>query len=190
MILTDREIHTKIASNELKIDPFDPTQVQPNSIDVRLGNHFVIYHESTTPINPYDESSIIGDTTEITSDIIILMPDDFVLARTLEYVQLPDNIVAQLDGKSSVARLGIEVHQTAGWIDSGFYGTITFEIKNVNRRPIKLYAGMPIGQLVFFETRPSEIPYNKRPGAKYNGQVNATVSKYNLNKIPRPFRAW
>lgn len=106
----------------------------------------------------------------------------FLLAETHECITLPDNIVATIEGKSSIARLGIALHQTGGWIDAGFCGTITLEISNANRRPVRLYAGMPIGQLVFYTTERAEKPYGSKGGdAKYLNQRQATLSRYHKN---------
>ena len=186
MLLVDWQINEYVETGIIQIDPYDPEMVQPNSIDIRLGNDFVVYRQSDNIIDPYDRESIDAGTDRVMADEIILNPNDFVLARTVEVVRLPETIVADLKGKSSLARLGIEVHQTAGWIDAGFYGTITLELKNVNVRPVNLYAGMTIGQITFTETESVAVPYNRRPGAKYNGQIAATPSRYFENKSVAP----
>jgi len=186
MLLVDWQINEYVETGIIQIDPYDPEMVQPNSIDIRLGNDFVVYRQSDNIIDPYNRESIDAGTDRVMADEIILNPNDFVLARTVEVVRLPETIVADLKGKSSLARLGIEVHQTAGWIDAGFYGTITLELKNVNVRPVHLYAGMTIGQIAFTETKPVAVPYNQRPGAKYNGQIAATPSRYFENKSTIP----
>ena len=186
MLLVDWQIKQYLDAGVITIDPYDPALVQPNSIDVRLGNNFVIYQKSDTIIDPYDRESIVDHTQTIVADDIVVGPDDFVLARTIEFIRLPKTIVADLKGKSSLARLGIEVHQTAGWIDAGFSGTITLELKNANVRPVRLYAGMTIGQIAFNETEPVDTPYDRRVGAKYNGQIAATPSRYFENRSVPP----
>ncbi len=123
-----------------------------------------------------------ADVGETHADSFVLVPGQFVLAETLEIIGLPDNIVATIEGKSSIARLGVTLHQTGGWIDAGFRGTITLEMANVNARPVKVYAGMPIGQLVFYTTERAENPYDKKADAKYLDQRQATLSRYPGNK--------
>jgi len=120
--------------------------VQPNSVDIRLGNHFVWYKPGVSVIDPYNQQSVTADVEETHADFFILNPGQFILAETLERIELPDNIVATIEGKSSIARLGVTLHQTGGWINAGFRGTITLEMANVNSRPVKVYAGMPIGR--------------------------------------------
>jgi len=183
MILVDWQIIDRIERGYIKIDPFDPELVQPNSIDIRLGNHFVWYTPGPDVIDPYDRDSVTTDTEGIFSDDITLDPGKFVLAETYEILTLPDNVVASIEGKSSIARLGIELHQTGGWIDAGFSGSITLEMCNVNQRPVKMHAGMPIGQLVFYTTERAACPYNFKKDAKYLNQREATLSKYYENSI-------
>jgi dCTP deaminase len=182
MILVDWQIRDRIERGFIKIDPFDPSLIQPNSIDIRLGNHFVWYTKSNNVIDPYDSETVKSGVKEQTSDSFVIRPGAFVLARTLETIGLPDNIVATIEGKSSIARLGITLHQTGGWIDAGFSGTITLEMCNVNMRPVRVYAGMPIGQLVFYTTERAEFPYFKKADAKYLNQKQATLSRYHENK--------
>lgn len=181
MILVDWEILDRINRGHLKVEPFDPKMVQPNSLDIRLGNHFLWYNEGDEVIDPYDKASIRANITEVQSNSVVIPPGLFILAETLERIELPDNIVAAIEGKSSVARLGVELHQTGGWIDAGFRGTITLEMCNVNQRPVRIYAGMPIGQLVFYTTERAERPYNLKDDAKYLNQRQATLSRYYEN---------
>ena len=153
MILVDWQLLDRIARGYIKIDPYDPKLVQPNSLDIRLGNHFVWYEQSSEVIDPYNPDSVSSHVGEVHADTFILNPGQFVLAETLECIELPDNIVATIEGKSSIARLGVTLHQTGGWIDAGFRGTITLEMANVNSRPVKF---MPACRLVsWFFTRPS-----------------------------------
>ena len=182
MILVDWQLLDRIARGYIKIDPYDPKMVQPNSLDIRLGNHFVWYKEGSGVIDPYNEESITAEVEEVHAESFVLQPSQFVLAETLECIGLPDNIVATIEGKSSIARLGVALHQTGGWIDAGFRGTITLEMCNVNTRPVKVYAGMPIGQLVFYTTERAERPYNKKGDAKYLDQRQATLSRYHKNR--------
>lgn len=181
MILVDWQITDRIKRGFIEIDPFDPALVQPNSLDIRLGNHFVWYVEGEEVIDPYDAGTITSNVQEMRASSVVLPPGLFILAETLETVGLPDNIVASIEGKSSIARLGVELHQTGGWIDAGFNGTITLEMCNVNQRPVKIYAGMPIGQLVFYTTERAERPYNVKTDAKYQNQHQATLSRYHEN---------
>jgi dCTP deaminase len=181
MILVDWQIRDRIARGFITVDPYDPVYVQPNSLDIRLGNHFVWYEEGEELIDPYDHESISANVNEIRESFIDIAPGRFLLAETMECISLPDDIVATIEGKSSIARLGIALHQTGGWIDAGFCGTITLEISNANQRPVRLYAGMPIGQLVFYTTERAQHPYGAKSDAKYMGQRQATLSRYHKN---------
>ncbi|HUU74656.1 MAG TPA: dCTP deaminase [Methanoregulaceae archaeon] len=181
MILVDWQILDRVERGYLRIEPFDPALVQPNSLDIRLGNHFLWYEEGDEVIDPYNQETVSAKTRDMHAESVVLKPGQFMLAETLEVVELPDNIVASIEGKSSIARLGIELHQTGGWIDAGFRGSITLEMCNVNQRPVKMYAGMPVGQLVFYTTERVEKPYNKKADAKYMDQRQATLSRYHEN---------
>ncbi len=182
MILVDWQIHDRIDRGYISVDPFDPNLIQPNSLDIRLGDHFVWYEEGDDIIDPFHQESVLTKTKELTCDSVVLIPGKFVLAETMEVIGLPDNIVASIEGKSSIARLGIELHQTGGWIDAGFSGSITLEMCNVNQRPVRMYAGMAIGQLVFYTTERAACPYNSKGDAKYMNQRQATLSRYYANK--------
>jgi len=182
MILVDWQIRDRIGRGFISIDPYDPKLVQPNSLDIRLGSHFVWYKPGDSVIDPYDQETVTSEVGETHAETFVLQPGQFVLAETLECIGLPDNIVATIEGKSSIARLGVTLHQTGGWIDAGFRGTITLEMANVNSRPVKVYAGMPIGQLVFYSTERAEFPYFKKADAKYLDQRQATLSQYHENK--------
>ena len=182
MILVDWQLRDRIGRGSIKIDPYDPTLVQPNSLDIRLGSHFVWYKPGDGVIDPYNQETVTSEVEETHAETFVLQPGQFVLAETLECIGLPDNIVATIEGKSSIARLGVTLHQTGGWIDAGFRGTITLEMANVNSRPVKVHAGMPIGQLVFYTTERAEFPYFKKADAKYLDQRQATLSRYHENK--------
>ncbi len=182
MILVDWQLHDRIKRGFIKIEPFNEAFIQPNSVDIRLGDHFVWYDESDEIIDPYDKASIESHYNEKRAEYIDIPPGMFLLAETLETITLPEDIVATIEGKSSIARLGITLHQTGGWIDAGFSGTITLEICNANQRPVRLHAGMPIGQLVFYTTEKAEKPYGAKGDAKYLNQKNATLSRYHENR--------
>ncbi len=132
MILVDWQIEDRIRRGYIRVDPYDPALIQPNSLDIRLGSHFVWYVPGDIVIDPYERESVCADVEEVVADSIVLAPGQFLLAKTLEAIELPDDVVASIEGKSSIARLGIELHQTGGWIDAGFQGTITLEMCNVN----------------------------------------------------------
>jgi dCTP deaminase len=150
-----------------------------------LGNNFAIYDVKSfnEPIDPYDRESTEYGLTKFTAEKVVLQKNSFLLAETMERIELSDSVCATIEGKSSLARLGITVHQTGGWIDCGFRGTITLEMTNENMRPVALYAGMPIAQLVFYRTEHAEVPYSKKVDAKYFDQSGATGSRYYENKV-------
>jgi dCTP deaminase len=184
-ILVDHEIRDEIASGKLILDPFDAGLIQPNSYDVRLANKFSWHEPSEAVIDPYVAESVLANLTEVEQDSIVVKPGHFVLGATLEKVCLPRDIVGQLTGKSSLARLGVMVHVTAGFIDAGFShppAQITLEIVNVGNRPVRLHAGMAIGQMVFTRTAECLVAYNEKSSAKYNGQQPAAHSRYYLNR--------
>lgn len=183
MLLVDWQIKEKIQNGCIGVSPFDESQIQPNSLDVKLGNRFSWYTNYREVINPYSEKSVNEGMMSATSDQMEIQQHDFFLAETVERITLPDNVVASIEGKSSLARLGITIHQTGGWIDAGFSGTITLEIANLNPRPVLLCAGMPIGQIVFYETESAEVPYDKKPGAKYQNQTGPVASRFYKNQI-------
>ncbi|MBA4077863.1 MAG: dCTP deaminase [Cyanobacteria bacterium PR.023] len=183
-IMVDREIREEIASGKLIIEPFEDRLIQPNSYDVRLSDRFSWHVAGEEVIDPYESQSILEGVKQVTAESIVIKPYEFILGATLEAVCLPDDIVGQLTGKSSLARLGVMVHVTAGFIDAGFShppAQITLEILNVGNRPVRLHAGMSIGQMVFTRTAFCDLPYHRKPGAKYNGQAAAAHSKYYLN---------
>jgi len=182
VILVDWQIEEAISSGRIKVEPFDEVNVQPNSLDVHLSNSFGVYKKSVEPIKPYDEESVLKDLKTFEQDQVWVMPGQFMLAETKEYIELPDNVCCTIEGKSSLARLGLAIHQTGGWVDAGFCGTLTLEMTNVMCKPIELYAGMPIAQLVFFEVEYAKVPYRVKPNAKYNGQKGAQPSRFYRNE--------
>ena len=170
MILSDRTILKMLDEKSLVINPVTKEQIQPASVDIRLGNTFSVVDD--TPSNIITLESQINYKT-ITTDTYLIMPGEFVLATTMEYFELPDNLTAFVEGRSSLGRMGLFI-QNAGWIDPGFKGEITLELYNANRCAIELKAGRRVGQLVFAEMDALAInPYN----GKYQGQMGATGSR-------------
>lgn len=178
-MLTDSKIISLSLNNKL-ISPFSDTLVQPHSYDVTLGGEFIIFKScKSEEVFDIKTSDIKDFSKTIKSDEITLQPNDFILGVTVEYFTLPTNITALVNGKSSIGRLGLLIHD-AGFVDAGFSGTITLEIKNLNSFPIKLYKGMKIAQLTFFEVEEPIAHYGER-GNHYKGQIKVTNS--NLDKI-------
>lgn len=184
MILSDRDLKLKLARGEIKILPApDPeVQIQPASIDLRLGYDFQTFnHTQQALIDPADPASFAQLTNSVhlqDSERFIVHPGEFVLATTLEHVEIPDDLVARLEGRSSIGRLGIVIHSTAGYIDPGFKGTITLEISNLGRIAVALYPGMRICQIAFEEmSSPVSENYATKRTAKYQGQQTTTVSR-------------
>jgi dCTP deaminase len=170
MILSDRTILKMLDEKSLVINPVTKEQIQPASVDIRLGNTFSVVDD--TPSNIITLESQISYKT-ITTDTYLIMPGEFVLATTMEYFELPDNLTAFVEGRSSLGRMGLFI-QNAGWVDPGFKGEITLELYNANRCAIELKAGRRVGQLVFAEMdSPAINPYN----GKYQGQMGATGSR-------------
>lgn len=170
MILSDKTIIKMLDEKSLVINPVTKEQIQPASVDIRLGNTFSVVDD--TPSNIITLESKISYKT-ITTDTYLIMPGEFVLATTMEYFELPDNLTAFVEGRSSLGRMGLFI-QNAGWVDPGFKGEITLELYNANRCAIELKAGRRVGQLVFAEMdAPAINPYN----GKYQGQMGATGSR-------------
>lgn len=182
MILSDRDLKAEIEAGRLVIEPFDVTAVQPSSVDLRVGHQFRVFHNARYPY--IDVRKPLEDLTELVEasehEPFILHPGEFVLGSTLETVTLPDDLVARLEGKSSLGRLGLLIHSTAGFVDCGFSGQLTLELSNVANLPITIYPGMRIGQLCVFRlSSPAEKPYGSREiGSKYHGQTGPTPSRY------------
>ena len=181
-VLSDGTIRRLVEEKRIVIDPWDPELVQPASVDLRLGDSFRVFHNHrTAAIDLRDPPRNLTEEVVIGAEVpFAIHPGEFVLGRTQEYVELPDDIVARIEGKSSLRRLGLIVHATAGFVDPGFRGTLTLEITNLTRVPIKLYAGLPIAQLSFMALdAPAERPYGSEAlGSHYQGQVAATESRY------------
>jgi dCTP deaminase len=181
-VLSDATIRELIENGRIVIDPFDPAMIQPASIDIRLGKSFRVFHNHR--IQSIDLAEPPGDLTEhveIEDDgEFVIHPGEFVLGRTHELVAIPDDVVCRIEGRSSIGRLGLVVHATAGFVDPGFRGTLTLEITNFNSVPIVLRPGLSICQLSFMTLdRPAERPYGHPDlGSHYHGQIDATESRY------------
>jgi len=179
-VLADGDIRTALQEGRIRIDPFDPDCLQPSSVDLHLDREFRVFHNHRYPlIDPRTEQPELTELTTIDGDApFILHPGEFVLGQTLEWVELPDDIASRLDGKSSLGRLGLLIHSTAGYVDPGWKGNLTLELSNVAKLPIALYFGMRIGQISFFAmSSPVERPYgSKGLGSRYQGQSIPTAS--------------
>ena len=185
MLLSDRDIRSEIAAGRVAVEPFSEQMVQPSSLDVRLDKYFRVFENHRYPhIDPAEEQPDLTRMVEATStEAFILHPGEFVLASTYEVVTLPDDIAGRLEGKSSLGRLGLLTHSTAGFIDPGFSGHVTLELSNVATLPIKLWPGMKIGQLCLFRlSSAAEHPYGSaKYGSRYQGQRGPTPSRSFLN---------
>ena len=185
MLLSDRDIAAEIKSGRVKVEPFDPKMIQPSSVDVRLDRFFRVFENHRYEvIDPsVEQSELTREVAVAPDDFFILHPGEFVLASTYEVITLPDDIAGRLEGKSSLGRLGLLTHSTAGFIDPGFSGHITLELSNVANLPVKLYPGMKIGQLCLIKLSSSaEHPYGSALyGSRYQGQRGPTPSKSWLN---------
>ncbi|MEV6240670.1 dCTP deaminase [Lentzea sp. NPDC051838] len=185
MLLSDQDLRKEVESGRLLLDPFDVEMVQPSSIDVRLDRFFRVFNNTKyTHIDPsmqQDELTSLVETQD--GEPFVLHPGEFVLGSTYEMVTLPDDLAGRLEGKSSLGRLGLLTHSTAGFIDPGFSGHITLELSNVANLPITLHPGMKIGQLCLFKlSSPAEHPYgSKQAGSRYQGQRGPTPSRAYLN---------
>jgi dCTP deaminase len=185
MVLSDRTIKAEVAAGRLIFDPYDESLVQPSSVDMRVDRQFRVFHNARYPF--IDVKQPMDGLTELVTvkgeEPFILHPGEFVLGQTLERVSLPDDLVARLEGKSSLGRLGLLIHSTAGFVDAGFEGNLTLELSNVANLPITIYHGMPIGQISFMRMDgPVERPYGAREaGSKYQGQAEPTPSRFYRN---------
>lgn len=181
MLLSDRDILAQVDAGRVRLDPWDPAMVQPSSVDVRLDRFFRLFDNHKYPvIDPAQEQPELTRLVEaVGEESFVLHPGEFVLGSTLEQVTLPDDIAARVEGKSSLGRLGLLTHATAGFVDPGFTGHVTLELSNVATLPIVLYPGMKIGQLCFFQlSSPAEHPYGSQArGSHYQGQRGPTASR-------------
>ncbi len=185
MLLSDRDIKAELGSGRIALEPFEPEMVQPSSVDVRLDRFFRLFDNHKYPfIDPAVDQPELTRFVEVDADQpFILHPGEFVLGSTFELVSLPDDVAARLEGKSSLGRLGLLTHSTAGFIDPGFSGHVTLELSNVATLPIKLWPGMKIGQMCFFRlSSAAEKPYGSAEYAsRYQGQRGPTASRSYLN---------
>jgi dCTP deaminase len=182
VLLSDKDIRAEIEAQRVVLDPYDADMIQPSSIDVRLDKFFRLFDNHKYPyIDPAEEQPELTRLVEVTDEEagFVLHPGEFVLGSTLETVSLPDDLAARVEGKSSLGRLGLMTHATAGFVDPGFSGHVTLELSNVATLPIMLYPGMKIGQLCFFRlSSPAEHPYGSdRYGSHYQGQRGPTASR-------------
>jgi dCTP deaminase len=182
MVLSDATIARLLAEGRIEIDPYDAALLQPSSVDVRVDRFFRVFHNNRYPfIDVKVEQAELTELVEVDGDHpFVLHPGEFVLGSTLERVRLPDDLVARLEGKSSLGRLGLLIHSTAGFIDPGWDGHVTLELSNVANLPITIYPGMKIGQISFMQlTEPAATPYGSGAlGSKYKGQRGPTASRY------------
>jgi dCTP deaminase len=182
VILSDRSLREAIEAGRIVVDPFDPATIQPSSIDVRVDRLFRVFRNHTAGvIDVKQDLRELTELVEIGEDgVFILHPGEFVLGSTLERVAVPDDLVARIEGKSSLGRLGLLIHSTAGFIDAGFDGHVTLELANVASLPITIYPGMKIGQISFMQmTTAADQPYGRgASGSKYQGQRGPTPSRY------------
>jgi dCTP deaminase len=180
--LSDRDIRSALQAGRIRIDPYDANCLQPSSVDLHLDGDFRVFRNNRYPF--IDVRAPQPDLTELVSidedQPFILHPTEFVLGQTLEWVELPDDLVGLLNGKSSLGRLGLLIHSTAGYVDPGWKGNLTLELSNVANLPIALYRGMKIGQISFDRmSSPVERPYGSRElGSKYQGQSTPTESQF------------
>ncbi len=181
MLLSDRDIRAEIDKGRVVLEPYDEAMIQPSSVDIRLDRYFRVFENHRYPhIDPAEDQPELTRMVEPDRDEpFILHPGEFVLGSTYEVVTLPDDVAARLEGKSSLGRLGLLTHSTAGFIDPGFSGHVTLELSNVATLPIKLWPGMKIGQLCFFKlSSPAEHPYgSEKYGSRYQGQRGPTPSR-------------
>ena len=198
MILSDKDVRERLKRGDLKIEPLEDHQIGPASVDIKLGSAFRVFklsdHTVIDPLNYQDDfkkevslgSGVTMKRHEYTDlyegfskeKPFVLHPHDFVLGSSIERFEFPDDLGGKLEGRSSLGRIGLVIHSTAGWFDPGFQGTCTLEITNIGKIPIKLYPGMRVGQMVFEQmTSKSENPYNLRDQSKYSGQMEPTESR-------------
>ncbi|OYO11866.1 dCTP deaminase [Enemella evansiae] len=185
MLLSDRDIRARVDAGDIALAPWEPEMVQPSSVDVRLDRMFRVFENHRYPhIDPAEDQPELTRLVEPSGDDpFILHPGEFVLGSTFEVVTLPNDVAARLEGKSSLGRLGLLTHSTAGFIDPGFSGHVTLELSNMATLPIKLWPGMKIGQLCFFQlSSAAEHPYGSQAyGSRYQGQRGPTPSRSHLN---------
>ena len=185
MILSDHTIREQLEAGRIVIDPFDPACVQPSSVDLHVDAEFRVFRNNRYPFIDVKQAQDLTELVEVKPDEpFILHPGEFVLGSTLERVAIPDDLVARLEGKSSLGRLGLLIHSTAGYVDPGWDGYLTLELSNVANLPITIYPGMKIGQISFFRlTTAADTPYGGA-GSKYQGQRGPTASRIHEEFTP------
>jgi dCTP deaminase len=192
VLLSDRDIRTQMDTGRVVLEPYDPAMIQPASIDVRLDRYFRLFDNHRYPvIDPAQDQPELTRLVDVgPDDALVLHPGEFVLGATYERVTLPDDIAARLEGKSSLGRLGLLTHSTAGFIDPGFTGHVTLELSNTATMPIMLWPGMKIGQLCFFQlSSAAERPYGAgATGSRYQGQRGPTASRSHVGFHRTPVR--
>lgn len=185
VLLSDHDIRAELESGRVRLDPYEPAMIQPSSIDVRLDKYFRLFdNHRYAVIDPAMEQPELTRLVEVpTGEPLVLHPGEFVLGSTYEQVTLPDDVAARLEGKSSLGRLGLLTHSTAGFVDPGFTGHVTLELSNVATLPIQLWPGMKVGQLCFFRlSSPADQPYGAgASGSRYQGQRGPTASRSWMN---------
>ena len=185
VLLSDHDIRAELESGRVRLDPYEPAMIQPSSIDVRLDKYFRLFdNHRYAVIDPALEQPELTRLVEVPSgESLVLHPGEFVLGSTYEAVTLPDDVAARLEGKSSLGRLGLLTHSTAGFVDPGFTGHVTLELSNVATLPIQLWPGMKVGQLCFFRlSSPADQPYGAgASGSRYQGQRGPTASRSWMN---------
>ena len=185
MLLSDRDIRSCVDSGRVRLEPWDPQMIQPSSVDVHLDRFFRLFNNHKYPvIDPAADQPELTRLVDVSAEgSLILHPGEFVLGSTYEKVTLADDVAARLEGKSSLGRLGLLTHSTAGFIDPGFSGHVTLELSNTATLPIALYPGMKVGQLCFFQlSSAAEKPYGSgASGSRYQGQRGPTASRSHLN---------
>jgi len=185
VLLSDHDIRAELESGRVRLDPYEPAMIQPSSIDVRLDKYFRLFdNHRYAVIDPALEQPELTRLVEVpTGEPLVLHPGEFVLGSTYEAVTLPDDVAARLEGKSSLGRLGLLTHSTAGFVDPGFTGHVTLELSNVATLPIQLWPGMKVGQLCFFRlSSPADQPYGAgASGSRYQGQRGPTASRSWMN---------
>ena len=191
MVLSDHTIREELRSGRLVIKPTDESLIQPASVDVHLDRKILVFRNSRRPyIDVHEDVSDLTEGVEIVDGVpFILHPGEFVLGSTVEFLGLPNDLVARLEGKSSLGRIGLLIHSTAGYVDPGWRGHLTLELSNVANLPVTLYYGMKIGQISFLQlTAPADRPYGSPElGSKYQGQTEATSSRmYQDFRAPQP----
>jgi len=187
MVLSDRSIREALAAGRITIDPLDESCIQPSSVDLHVDRYFRLFRNHTSRvIDVREDQEDLTELVDVGDEPLILHPGEFVLGSTTEKVTLPADLVARLEGKSSLGRLGLLIHSTAGFVDAGWDGHLTLELSNVANLPITVYPSMKIGQISFLQmTTPADVPYGSDGlKSKYQGQWGPTPSRYADNFRP------